>query len=70
MQEIITQVIVAVCVLVSLSMVYRRFWGKNSTKSCNCGCDGENPDEICSCREPSICDNCALYDSCLSARKK
>lgn len=72
MQEIITKIIIAVCVVVAAYMFYKRLKGGRS-KDCSCGCtadDGVKPhgNDAASC--DTICGGCSLYDACRRPDRK
>ena len=66
MQETLTQIIVAVCVVIALWMGIRRFRRKKRSR-CNCGCGGNAP--ALPCDDTSACEGCSLSSVCHSAKK-
>jgi len=70
LQDILTWIIIAVCVVIAITMLVRRFRGKG--KSCGCGCGGSGSSKTDDSCRPSEdgCTGCAIADLCNSPEKK
>lgn len=69
LQDILTWIIVGVCVAAAAGMIFRRLRGRGKN-ACNCGCgEGSGGKENCT-PSTDVCGGCPLSELCQKPEKK